>query len=116
MNSCSICLENLEESSSEITLGCSHKYHLNCIHTNITQGTTPSKCPLCRKNIKMKDSLIKLSEEGANKKQEIDKQIKEMTDRLRPKIRILIFESFVIEGFEDFDYQNITVDFLSNVN
>jgi len=130
MNSCSICLENLEKSSSEITLGCSHKYHLNCIYTNITQGTTThSKCPLCRRNIKMEDSLIKLSEEDNNKKQEIDKQINEMTNCLRPKLRISFsiynifpgeivqqtrqfFDAFVIEGLEDIDY---TEEFIMDI-
>ncbi len=129
MNSCSICLEKITESSSEITLGCSHKYHLNCIHTNITQGTTPNKCPLCRSKIKMKDSLIKLSEEDMQKTQDIEKQTKEMTDCLRPKLRISFsiynifpgeivqqtrqfFDSFVIEGLEDIDY---TEEFIMNV-
>lgn len=121
MNSCSICLEKFTESSSEITLGCSHKYHFNCIHTNIIQGTTPNKCPLCRSKIKMKDSLIKLSEEDSQKIQDIEKQKKEMANCLRPKLRISFsiynilpgeivqqtrqfFDSFVIEGLEDIDY------------
>jgi DNA-directed RNA polymerase subunit RPC12/RpoP len=129
MNSCSICLEKFTKSLSEIILGCSHKYHLNCIHTNITQGTTPNECPLCRSKIKMKDSLIKLSEEDTNKKQDIEKLTKEMTDCLRlnfllHKLEVNIlsgeivqqtrqfFDSFVIEELEDIDY---TEEFIMDI-
>lgn len=124
MNSCSICLEELTELSSKIILGCSHKYHLNCIYKNITQGTTHNKCPLCRSKIKMSDSLIELSEEDSHKIQDIEKQKKEMANCLRPRPKLRIsfsiynivpgdvivqqtrqfFDSFVIEGLEDIDY------------
>jgi len=52
MEDCSICLEkiikDISKGGSKVILECSHKYHLNCIHLNITTGITPKKCPLCR--------------------------------------------------------------------
>lgn len=133
MNSCSICLEELTELSSKIILGCSHKYHLNCIYKNITQGTTHNKCPLCRSKIKMSDSLIELSEEDSHKIQDIEKQKKEMANCLRPKLRVSFsiynivpgeivqqtrqfFDSFVIEGLEDIDYnENFIIDMARDI-
>lgn len=133
MDSCSICLEELTELSSKIILGCSHKYHLNCIYKNITQGTTHNKCPLCRSKIKMSDSLIKLSEEDSHKIQDIEKQKKEMANCLRPKLRVSFsiynivpgeivqqtrqfFDSFVIEGLEDIDYnENFIIDMARDI-
>jgi hypothetical protein len=133
MDSCSICLEELTELSSKIILGCSHKYHLNCIYKNITQGTTHNKCPLCRSKIKMSDSLIKLSEEDIHKIQDIEKQKKEMANCLRPKLRVSFsiynivpgeivqqtrqfFDSFVIEGLEDIDYnENFIIDMARDI-
>jgi len=130
MNSCPICLEKLTELSSKIILGCSHKYHFNCIYKNITQGTTHNKCPLCRSKIKMSDSLIELSEENIQKIQDIEKQKKEMANCLRPKLRVSFsiynivsgdaivqetrqfFDSFVIEGLEDIDYNE---EFIMNM-
>jgi hypothetical protein len=133
MDSCSICLEELTELSSKIILGCSHKYRLNCIYKNITQGTTHNKCPLCRSKIKMSDSLIKLSEEDIHKIQDIEKQKKEMANCLRPKLRVSFsiynivpgeivqqtrqfFDSFVIEGLEDIDYnENFIIDMARDI-
>jgi len=63
MNSCTICLEKFTESSSEIILGCSHKYHVNCIIENMTHGTSPDNCPLCRREIDANNWVIKLSKE-----------------------------------------------------
>ena len=59
MGDCSICLEkicnNISQENPEVILGCFHKFHLNCIHINITKGVTPRKCPLCRKSINPND-------------------------------------------------------------
>ncbi len=64
MGDCSICLEkicnNISQENPEVILGCFHKFHLNCIHINITKGVTPRKCPLCRKNINPNDILFNL--------------------------------------------------------
>ncbi|ETW05870.1 hypothetical protein H310_03528 [Aphanomyces invadans] len=48
---CSICLEDFEESApafTNIRLGCNHAFHLDCVSTWLTRHAT---CPLCRVNV-----------------------------------------------------------------
>ena len=43
---CSICLNNLAPGSALLTLACNHKFHLQCLASNVqAQNKT---CPLCR--------------------------------------------------------------------
>jgi hypothetical protein len=43
---CSICLSTLGFGSSHLTLSCGHKFHLQCLISNVKAQN--KECPLCR--------------------------------------------------------------------
>lgn len=55
---CSICLNALTVGASLLTLSCGHKFHLQCLISNVQAQN--KECPLCRTTID--DSLIKMLE------------------------------------------------------
>jgi len=46
---CSICLSALGLGASLLTLSCGHKFHLQCLVSNVQAQN--KECPLCRANI-----------------------------------------------------------------
>ena len=46
---CSICLENIIDTTQQKVLDCSHIYHKTCIYVWI--GHNKNSCPLCRETI-----------------------------------------------------------------
>jgi len=46
---CSICLSALGLGASLLTLSCGHKFHLQCLASNVKAQN--KECPLCRTNI-----------------------------------------------------------------
>ena len=49
LDSCSICLNDLNSSSRKAELICSHIFHINCLRNWMDLGRT--SCPLCRRYI-----------------------------------------------------------------
>jgi len=47
---CIICLENINSTTTNLTLNCQHTFHQNCIDKWF-QTTTDSSCPICRTKI-----------------------------------------------------------------
>ena len=45
-DSCSICLENIEIGSMVYSIPCNHKFHINCLKSNLINYNR--NCPLCR--------------------------------------------------------------------
>ncbi|KAH6879772.1 hypothetical protein B0T10DRAFT_412714 [Thelonectria olida] len=48
MTECSICIENIQEGQTMITLPCQHQFHEIC---GVTWLKQPNSCPICRKSI-----------------------------------------------------------------
>jgi hypothetical protein len=45
-DSCSICLENIDIGSMVYSIPCNHKFHINCLKSNLINYNR--NCPLCR--------------------------------------------------------------------
>ena len=56
---CSICMMDFEETDSKVVLGCSHKFHYNCILRWNLQSSEDNhrSCPLCREDMHINDAL-----------------------------------------------------------
>ena len=52
---CSICTDLITAETGQVTLACSHTFHLGCIGRWSTQGAT--NCPLCRANLGEKEII-----------------------------------------------------------
>ena len=49
VDDCTICLNSLAPGTALLTLSCNHKFHLECLASNIQASN--QECPLCRKAI-----------------------------------------------------------------
>lgn len=56
MDDCSICLHALAPGSPLLTLSCSHKYHFQCLASNVQAQN--KECPLCR--VPIDPSIVQL--------------------------------------------------------
>ncbi|CAF3200616.1 unnamed protein product [Rotaria sp. Silwood2] len=55
VDDCTICLNALTQGAPLLTLSCGHKYHFQCLASNIKAQN--KECPLCR--VKIEDSVVK---------------------------------------------------------
>ena len=84
---CSICCDEIVAATGQVTLGCSHQFHLGCVGRWLLKSST---CPMCRgetcakEKILADDEMIEFEEdeeEGDNDEEEVDdEQIPEFDD------------------------------------
>ena len=54
LDTCSICLNNIQRGENIFITKCNHKYHLDCFNEYLHNGNNNNKCCMCRTNLNIK--------------------------------------------------------------
>uniref|UniRef100_A0A6C0BJ93 RING-type domain-containing protein n=1 Tax=viral metagenome TaxID=1070528 RepID=A0A6C0BJ93_9ZZZZ len=74
---CSICCDEIVASTGQVTLGCSHQFHLGCVGRWLLKSST---CPMCRgetcskEKILAEDEMIDFEEEEEEDEEEEEEE------------------------------------------
>ena len=80
---CSICCDEIVASTGQVTLGCSHQFHLGCVGRWLLNSST---CPLCRgetctkERILAEHEMIEFGEEDDEEEEEEEDNIPEFDE------------------------------------
>ena len=79
---CSICCDEIVAATGQVTLGCSHQFHLGCVGRWLLKSST---CPMCRGETCAKEKILADDEYFEEEEEDEDEQEEEVDEEEIPE-------------------------------